>query len=227
MRKFLLALSLFLFVFNITGKAQNQFSFHLGYLRTRTFVAEYERINHSNHLLDSVWLNPNMNSFTATLATDFDLGNNFVFSAGFHYSKKGLQQVVYHDTAGWPWSTEAYQHYAGISMLIGYKFRFSEDKWGLQLSTGPQVDFSVGTPNGGTLFSGPYYIYFMPFCRINEVDMTWAVDVSGTRKLGPGDIVLKLRYLYGLSDVLEDPFVVGRSMSFGVTLGYAIPIGKL
>ena len=205
---------------------QNAISFTAGYLGTHTSVAEYERINRVDQLLDSMKLYPNVGSFQATLATDIGLGKNLFLTAGFHYSYKGLKEVDFFDSTGYPWHTAARQHYVGISLLIGYKYHFRDSKWGIQLSTGPQVDFGVGMPNAGTLFSGPYYRFFMPFCRFNEVDLSWSAELGCYYKLGPGDIVLRAKYLYGLSDVLEDPFVIGRTMSVGVSMGYSFPLGK-
>jgi hypothetical protein len=165
-------------------------------------------------------------SVTAAVNVDIDLGNSFYLSTGFYYSNKGLANVTFTDSTGWPWTTAARQHYVGLSMLVGYKVHFKESRFGLQFATGPRVDFAVGTPNPGTLFSGPYYRFFMPFCRFNEVDLSWVAEAGVSYKLGPGDVIARLSYLYGLSDVLEDAFVVGRSMSLGLTVGYSFKLSE-
>jgi hypothetical protein len=64
----------------------------------------------------------------------------------------------------------------------------------------------------------------MPFCRFNEIDFGWMSEGGVSYKLGPGDVVLKASYLYGLSDVLEDAFVTGRTTSFGISLGYSLKL---
>jgi len=214
---------LFLFILFFSGlivAAQNSVEFSLGYLGTRTFVAEYERIDRHDYLLDSMNLKTSVNSFAANLNINIGLGKNFYFASGFHYSNKGLAQVTFTDSIGWPWTTPARQHYVGISLLLGYNLPFKNSKFGLRFETGPLADFAVGTPNGGALFSGPYYRFFMPFSRFNEVDFGWIANVGGTYRLGPGDILLKATYHFGLSDVLEDAFVVARTISYGVSLGY-------
>ncbi|MCX6307050.1 MAG: outer membrane beta-barrel protein [Bacteroidetes bacterium] len=206
--------------------AQNSIGIQVGILGTHTSVAEYERIERFDNLLDSVDLSPDVASVQAAINVDIDLGKNFFLSTGFHYSKKGLANVVFTDSTGWPWQTPARQHYMGMSMLIGYHFHFRHSKFGLQVAAGPQADFAIGTPNGGALFSGPYYRFFMPFCRFNEVDLGVRAEVGASYKLGPGDVVVKLSYLYGMSDVLEDAFIVARSMSYGISLGYSLRLSK-
>ena len=66
----------------------------------------------------------------------------------------------------------------------------------------------------------------MPFSRFNEVDLSWMSEAGVSYKLGPGDVVVRLSYLYGMSDVLEDAFIVGRSMSAGITVGYSFKLSE-
>jgi hypothetical protein len=211
---------------SVLSQAQNAIGIQVGFLGTHTFIAEYERIERQDYLLDSVSLNTDVGSVQAAINMDFDIGRNFFLSTGFHYSNKGLANVTFTDSTGWPWTTAARQNYMGLSMLLGYHFRLKDSKFGLQLATGLQADFAVGTPNPGALFSGPYYRFFMPFSRFNEVDLSWVTEAGCYYRLGPGDITLKATYHYGLSDVLEDAFVVGRSMSYGVSLGYSFRLSK-
>lgn len=205
-------------------QAQNSIGIQVGFLGTHTSVAEYERIGRRDYLLDSVAISTNVGSIQVAIDVNLDIGKNFFLSTGFHYSNKGLANVTFTDSSGWPWSTAARQHYIGLSVLIGYHIHFHDSKFGLQLATGPQADFAIGTPNGGTLFSGPYYRLIMPFSRFNEVDLSWVAEAGCTYKLGPGDIVLKATYHFGLSDVLEDAFIVARSMSFGASVGYSFKL---
>lgn len=207
-----------------TGIGQNSIGLQVGFLGTHTSIAEYERINRHDYLLDSMSLKTNVGSVMAAVNVDIDLGRNFFLSTGFNYCNKGLANVTFTDSTGWPWTTPARQHYAGLSMLVGYHFHFRDSKLGLQIATGPKIDFAVGTPNGGVLFSGPYYRFFMPFSRFSEVDLGWMAEAGLRYSLGPGDMVFRLSYVYGLSDALEDAWVVGRSMSLGITVGYAFKL---
>ncbi len=215
-------LLIFLGLFLIQLQAQNFIGIEVGFLGTHTNVAEYERIGRKDYLLDSVSIRTNVGSIQVAINADIDLGKNLFLSTGFHYSYKGLANVSYTDTSGWIWSSSARQNYVGLSILMGYHFHFKKSKLGLQVATGLQADFAVGTPNAAALFSGPYYRFFMPFSRFNEVDLSWRTDAALTHTLGPGDVMVKLSYLYGLSDVLEDAFIVGRSMSLGLSVGYAL-----
>ncbi len=205
-------------------EAQNSIGIQVGFLGTHTYVAEYERIERRDFLLDSVSLNVNVGSLQAAVNMDIDLGKNLFLSTGFHYSNKGLANVTFVDSTGWPWTTPARQHYVGISLLLGYHFHFKQSKFGLQFATGPQIDVAVGTPNDGALFSGPYYRFFMPFTRFNEVDLSWKAETGCSYKIRPGDVVLKASYHFGLSDVLEDAFIVARTMSYGISIGYAFKL---
>jgi hypothetical protein len=207
--------------------AQNSIGIQVGYLGTHTSVAEYERIERQDFLLDSMSVDPDVGSVQAVLNADIDLGKNFFLSTGFSYSNKGLANVTFTDSTGWPWTTAARQKYMGISLLIGYHVHFRQSRFGLQFATGPEADFAIGTPNAGALFSGPYYRFFMPFTRFNEVDFNWKAEAGASYKLGPGDVIVKLNYQYGLGDVLEDAFVVARSMSFGISAGYSFHLTAL
>lgn len=202
--------------------AQNAIGIQAGFLATHTSIAEYERIERNTYLLDSMTISPDAGSLQAAINVDIDLGKNFILSTGFSYCNKGLAEVVFTDSIGWPWTTPARQHYAGLSMMIGYRFHLRQSRFTLLVATGPKIDFAVGTPNGGALFSGPYYRFFMPFTRFNETDFGWAAEAGVSYRLGPGDIVARLNYIYGLSDVLEDAFVIGRTMSAGITIGYSL-----
>jgi hypothetical protein len=205
-------------------QSQNSVGIQFGFLGTNTRIAEYERIERHDYLLDSVTLSPTVGSFQAALNVDIDLGRKFFFSTGFHYASKGLANVVFTDSTGWPWQTPARQNYVGLSTMIGYHIPLKNSKFSLQAATGLKADFAVGTPNGGALFSGPYYRFFMPFCRFNEVDLSWVAEGGVNYKLGPGDVVLKAIYQFGLSDVMEDAFVVGRSISLGLIVGYSVKL---
>lgn len=207
-------------------QAQNSIGIQVGYLGTYTSIAEYERINRMDFLLDSMSLSKNVGSVSAAINLDVDLGKNFFLSTGFRYANKGLANVTFTDSTGWPWQTAARQKYLGLSVLAGYRIRFHQSKFGLLVATGLQADFAIGTPNPGTLFSGPYYRFFLPFSQFSEVDLSWISEAGVSYKLGPGEVVGKLTYLFGMSDVMEDPWVVGRSMSFGISAGYSLPLSK-
>jgi hypothetical protein len=207
-------------------QAQNSIGVQVGFLGTHTSIAEYERVERHDYLLDSMTLSTNVGSVQAAIHADIDLGKKFYLATGFHYSTKGLSEVVFTDSIGWPWTTPAKQQYVGLSLQLGYYIPLKSSKISLRFSSGLKADFAVGTPNGGALFSGPYSRFFMPFCRFNELDLTWVTEAGVGYRLGPGDVIVRLSYQYGLSDVMEDAFVIGRTMSGGITAGYSLKLSK-
>jgi len=222
MRKiFLIIFSLLMFML---GNAQNSIGVQIGFLGTHTSAAEYLRQGRNDYLLDSVTLDRNIGSFQAAINADIDLGKHFFMSTGFHYEQKGFSDISFTDLAGKTYSVKARQNYIGLSFLIQYRVRFKNKKFGMLIGTGPKIDFAVGTPNNGALYSGAYTRFFMPFSRYNETDLSWATELGGLYQLGPGNIVLKVSYLYGLSDVLEDAYIIGRTQSIGISIGYSIPL---
>lgn len=208
------------------ASAQNGIGLQAGFLGTFTSVAEYPRIGRLDHLLDSMNIYSNVGSLQVAIQTEISLGKGIYLSPGFHYCQKGFAEVDFTDSTGYIWYTSARQHYGGLSVLIGYRFAIRNSQFGIQIATGPQIDFAIGAPNEGSLFSGPYSRFFMPFSRFNEVDVTWRAEFGVFYKLGPGAVGIKLNYQYGLSDVLEDPFVVARSQSAGFTAGYTLYLGN-
>lgn len=209
------------------AEAQNSIGAGVGYLWTHTSVAEYERVGRNDFLLDSMNLQKNVSSLTAAVTVDLSLGRHFWLITGFNYSEKGLNRVTFTDSTGYPWTTPAKQSYLGLSALLGYELPFHKSRFTLRLATGFQADFAVGQPNGGALFSGPYSRFFMPFSRFNEVDFSWRTELSGGYRLGPGKVFLTASFLYGMNDVLEDAFIIGRSLSAGVSAGYSLSLSEM
>jgi len=207
--------------FSLQIMAQNAVGFDAGYLRTHTSIAEYIRSGRNTSLLDSVSINPDNASFQAAFTTDIDLGKGLFLSTGFHYAMKGMNRVAFSDSAT-TYFVEATQHYVGLSVMIEYHYKIKKSRFGFFAGAGPQIDFAVGRPNNGVLYSGTGTSLLMPFSRFNDTDLSVAAEAGPTYKFGPGDFLVKLCYHYGLSDVLEDPFVIGRSSSFGISVGYMV-----
>jgi len=224
MKKLFLLLIFTSFLADLNG--QNSIGIQVGFLGTQTRIAEYLRPDQQDYLLDFVTLNQYAASVHAAIIADLDLGKDFFLSTGFHYEQKGLSKVSYTDSNQVVYDVKALQHYLGLSLMIQYRLHFRESKFGMLFATGPKFDFAVGTPNDGSLYSGKYRNYLMPFSRFNDTDVSWGTEVGGTYTLGPGDFILKISYLYGLSDVLEDAFIVGRSQSIGISVGYSFKLSK-
>ncbi len=218
-----LFLFLLLGLVSIPVMAQNAVGFDAGYLRSHTSIAEYIRTGRSTSLLDSVSIDPDYASFQAAFTTDIDLGKGLFLSTGFHYVRKGMKRVAFSDSAT-TYYVEATQHYVGLSVLIEYHYKIKKSRFGIFAGAGPQIDFAVGKQNNGVLFSGKGTNLLMPFCRFSETDLSIAAEAGPSYKIGPGDLIVKFCYHYGLSDVLEDPYVIGRSSSFGISVGYMVKL---
>jgi len=224
MKKIILSVTFILILFHLKG--QNSIGIQIGFLGTQTRIAEYLRPDQQDYLLDFVTLNRYVGSVHAAINADVDIGKDFSLSTVFHYEQKGLSKVSYTDSNQVVYEVKALQHYLGLSLMIQYRLHFRESKFGMLFGTGPKFDFAIGTPNDGALYSGKYRNYLMPFSRFNDVDVSWGAEVGGTYSFGPGNFILMISYLYGLSDVLEDAFIVGRSQSLCLSLGYSFTLGQ-
>ena len=210
-----------------TLQGQNSFSLAAGYLFTHTSVAEYKRPDYNYYLLDYVTLKPNRSSVHVSLTADLDIGNRFYLSTGLHYQQMGISNITFVDTLNDYFSYKANQHYIGWSLLVKYHYQFRESKFGIFAGIGPKVDFAVGYLNIAE--QAPYRARdsMTPFARFNVVDFSIAVEAGATYQLGPGSLLAKINYFQGLSDVLRDPYVVGKTISVGVDVGYTLPLEQI
>ncbi len=220
MKKLLLLLIITLSLGSL--QAQNSFSLAAGYLFTHTSVAEYKRPDYNYYLLDYVTIDPNKSSFHASLNVDLDLGNRFFFSTGLHYQEMGMSNISFIDTLNDFYSFTANQHYIGWSLLLKYHYKFKDSKFGIFAGVGPKVDFAVGYLNIAEQAPFRATNSMTPFARFNTIDFSIAVEVGATYKLGPGSLFAKINYFQGLSDVMRDDYVVGKTISVGVDVGYSV-----
>ncbi len=225
MKKLLFVL---IMVFSLgTLQGQNSFSLAAGYLFTHTSVAEYKRPDYNYYLLDYVTLKPNRSSFHASLSIDLDIGSQFYISTGLHYQEMGISNITFVDTLNDYFSYKANQHYIGWSFLLKYHYQFRESKFGIFAGVGPKVDFAVGYLNIAE--QAPYRARdsMTPFARFNVVDFSIAVEAGATYRLGPGTFFAKINYFQGLSDVLRDSYVVGKTICVGIDVGYTLPLDQI
>ena len=225
MKKLLFVLIMVFSLGSLQG--QNSFSLAAGYLFTHTSVAEYKRPDYNYYLLDYVTLKPNRSSVHVSLTADLDIGNRFYLSTGLHYQQMGISNITFVDTLNDYFSYKANQHYIGWSLLVKYHYQFRESKFGIFAGIGPKVDFAVGYLNIAE--QAPYRARdsMTPFARFNVVDFSIAVEAGATYQLGPGSLLAKINYFQGLSDVLRDPYVVGKTISVGVDVGYTLPLEQI
>lgn len=220
MKNFLFVICMVLFLGPLRG--QNSFSLAAGYLFTHTGVAEYKRPDYNYYLLDVVSIDPNRSSFHASLTVDLDLGNRFFLSTGLHYQEMGISSVSFTDTLNDFYSYPANQHYIGWSLLLKYHYRFRDSKFGLFAGVGPKVDFAVGYLNIAEQAPWRAANTLTPFARFNTIDFSIAAEVGVPYLLGTGSLFPKVNYYQGLSDVLRNDYIVGKTISVGADVGYTL-----
>ena len=63
--------------------------------------------------------------------------------------------------------------------------------------------------------------FFNAFGTFYPVEFVLPTMVGASYKIGPGEIILDVNFLKGLSDVFPDRYAIGRTFTMGVCLGYA------
>ena len=215
MKKYILFFIFFICV--LVSFSQNQIRIRGGVLSTNTTVSEYNR-GLDYFYYDSVTLFTRVTYPQINVDVDIDLGNRFFLSTGLGYSKKGIEGVQYDNGGYW---YAANQEYLGMNIQLKYHYKFKNEKLGTFVSTGFRSDFAVGGPNNAQLAIVEGSEYFHAFGDISKVDFSLHTLFGISYKLGPGDITVDVNFQNGLSDILEDQFIVGRAFSIGSSLGYS------
>ena len=198
--------------------AQNQIRIRGGLLSTNTSVSEYNR-GLEFFYYDSVTLNTRRSEPQANIDIDFDLGKRVFLTTGLGYSKKGIPRIYYVNGDYW---YAAKQEYIGMNVQLKYHYRFRDKRIGLYGAAGFKTDFAVGGPNGAQIATDEGSQYFHAFGFFNQIDFSMQTVVGFSYHLGPGDLVLDANFQKGLSDIISDKYIVGRTFSIGICLGYSL-----
>ncbi|HSG67226.1 MAG TPA: outer membrane beta-barrel protein [Bacteroidales bacterium] len=202
-------------------QAQNQIRVKIGALGTYTAVAEYIRPGNAGYLIDSIDLDQQVFGMLAAIEMDIDLGKNFFLVAGFGYNRKGLSNITYNDILTGTYTRAARQNYLGINLQLKYHYRFKQSGFGVFLSTGPKIDFAIGEPNYAEYSLSIGKEYFHAFGHYNFAEFIWYTNPGVTYSLGPGELYLDVNLLNGLSDIINDSYIIGKTTSFGISFGYS------
>jgi hypothetical protein len=167
---------------------------------------------------DSVTLDTRVVFPSVNVDVDIDLGKRWYLTTGLSYMRKGIESVYYN---GGGYAYEARQEYMGMNILLKYHYKFNNDKIGLYAAGGLRADFTVGGPNNAEITYGGGENYFHAFGTFGTTEFLLPTLVGVSYKLGPGDITFDVNFLKGLSDIIPDRFIVGRTFSMGVSLGYS------
>lgn len=124
---------------------------------------------------------------------------------------------------------DTYINYAELPVLA--KINFGGEAFRAYVNAGPSVAYAL---NGRTTRSGgdPVDVSFGNGVDVtfnNRIDFGLQFGGGIGFKVGPGDILLDLRYGLGMTNLLNEP-VAGADMDaqnrvYALTLGYAIPLG--
>lgn len=216
MKKYIFLILCFVFFQGL--KAQNQIRLRGGITSTNTTVSEYDR-GGGVFYYDSVALDTKVVYPAINLDVDIDLGKNFFLSTGLSYMRKGIEEIHYDYGSYW---YEARQEYMGINILLKYHYRFNESKFGLFAAGGMRADFTVGGPNSAEIANGYGSKYFQAFGTFQAVEFVLPTMIGASYKLGPGEVSLDINFLKGLTDIIPDQYIVGRTFSMGICLGYSV-----
>jgi hypothetical protein len=211
---------LFLFVLGITQSlfAQNRIALRGGFTFTNTSVSEYDR-GEGFYYYDSVLLDTEVAFPSVSINLDIDLGSNFFFTTGLSYMRKGIERIDYINGGYW---YEARQEYMGMDFLLKYHYKFPDSKFGIFAAAGFRADFTVGGPNNAEITTAKGSEFFNAFGTFHPVEFALPTMFGGSYQIGPGEVTLDVNFLKGLSDILPDRFVVGRTFTMGVCLGYSL-----
>lgn len=197
---------------------QNQIRIRGGVLSTNTTVSEYSR-GLDYFYYDSVALDTRRTTPQVSIDIDVDLGKRFFITTGLGYSRKGMPSIYYTNGGYW---YPAKQEYMGMNFQLKYHFKFNDKRFGVFGAAGFKADFAVGGPNDAQIATVVGREYFHAFGFFNQVDFSLHTIMGISYKLGPGDIILDAIFQNGLSDIISDQYIVGRTFSIGASIGYSI-----
>ncbi len=202
--------------------AQNKIRINTGYQTTFTTVAEYLRPGESFYRIDSVFLKQRVHAPAFSLIADIDMNKGVYLSTGFAFSKKGIKSVTYPNYKSAYYETWlAAQYYFGLVLNLTYRVQLGE-KAGMFGGVGARLDLPYGIPTNAARATGRSSEFVVPFGRLDCPDLSWTLHLGGLHDLGPGEVVLELSFLAGLTNVINDAYIYGRSASFVATIGYAL-----
>jgi len=209
----------FLFVAFIQPlSAQNRISITGGLTYTNTSVSEYDRGGVS-YYYDSVALDSKVAFPSVNVNLDIELGKDLFFVTGLSYMRKGIESIEYLNGGYW---YEARQEYMGMNFLLKYHYKFNEGKFGVFAAGGFRADFTVGGPNNAEITTDNGAEYFNAFGTFHPVEFVLPTMIGASYQLGPGEITMDVNFLKGLSDVIPDRYIVGRTFTMGISVGYAV-----
>lgn len=200
--------------------SQNNISLHFGYLSTSTSTAEIQTRG-GYFYSDSVSTEQINNSFYAGIDFDIDLGTNFYLSNGISYSRKGIGTITYTPVNAPSVAYYSDDDYIGYTLMLKYRINLmSNHKLRLILGAGLKSDFHLVPLDTKFLYSGEGAEFINAYKNTVPVELIGVGRLEIAYKLGIGDLSLNFLFQKGLTDIINNPYIVGKTDSFGVNLGY-------
>ena len=200
------------------ASGQDQIRVRGGFLYTNTSIAEYNR-DLDYFYLDSATIDSDVASPTLNIEMDIAMGKGFFLSTGLGYVEKGFPSIYYNNGDYW---YDAKQKYLGIIFQLKYHYKLKNKKLGFYGAAGFKSDFAILGPNNAEIAAVDGNTFFHAFGTFHAVDFGLHTIFGLSYKLGPGDIVLDVNFINGLSDTIADRYIHGKSFSMGAALGYSI-----
>ena len=197
--------------------SQNQIRVQGGFFMTNTSIAEYDR-GLDYFYLDSVTIDSKLYSPALNIDMDIELGKGFFITTGLGYIEKGVASNYYNIGDYW---YDGKKKYLGMNFQVKYHYKFKNEKLGFFTATGFKADFAILGPNNSEIATVDGSRFFQAFGTFSPVDFGLNTTLGLSYKLGPGDIVVDVNFVNGLSDIFSDQFIYGRSFSTGALIGYS------
>lgn len=210
--------SLFICLIYTGAFSQNKIGIRGGFTSTNTSVSEYNR-GVGYFYYDSVTLDTRVVFPSVNVDVDIDLGKNWFLTNGLSYMRKGIESINYDNGGYW---LEARQEYIGMNVMLKYHHKFQDEKFGVYAAAGFRADFTVGGPNIAEIAYGIGKEYFQAFGTFAVAEFALPTTIGASYKLGPGEVILEANFIKGLSDIIPDRYIVGRTFTIGASLGYSI-----
>lgn len=190
----------------------------------------FSTIGFSDELQNELFGSNNKSNVGIIGGVELGIGISDLFSiqTGVNYTQKGTKYEEGNE------SLSAGLNYIELPLLA--RVSFGSDKVKAYVNAGPSLGFALGGKFKGES-DGLSFEEDITFgdgeddAFSNSVDFGLQFGAGIGYAVGPGSIVLDLRYGLGLSNLFETPDNVDRSLLkstnnvFAVSLGYAIPLG--
>lgn len=218
MKKTVLITVLYFLTFVVVG--QNNISLNLGYLSTSTSTVEVPNSDDFFYS-DSVNFDPSSTAFYAGIDFDIDLGTNFYLSNGISYSKKGYGTITYTPANTSSVGFYSDDEYVGITMMLKYRINLiSNHKLRLIIGAGLKSDFHLVPLDTKFLYSDKGEEFINAYKNTAAIELLAIGKIGIAYKLGIGDLSFNLLFQKGLTDMIQNQYIIGKTDSFGINVGY-------